>query len=318
MSETVLDVPVILFVFNRPKLTERLLEIVRQARPNHLLVVSDGPRPGRLEDQDLCDAVRRLINDVDWACEVKTFFRKENAGCDVSIVEGLDWAFSFVDEAIILEDDCLPDSSFFAFCAELLVKYRDAPEVAMISGFSGIGEEVVSTASYYFGFIGSSWGWATWKDRWQKFDRNMKDWPIRRETGLRQFLRRSWDQKYYSARFDECYSHGASSPWDYRWFYSRLYFGGLAAIPRVNLVANIGFGDDATHTIHDEPYPLPARGHLEWPLTSPRVVARDEYLDELALNRLRYPFFRHVGLKLKQFFFGARAKRMDRQMNYHN
>jgi hypothetical protein len=308
MSHAGLQVPVVLFIFNRPANTGRVMNAIRKAQPAQFFVVGDGPRPNRPGDSQFCEEARQIATRVDWPCDVKTRFRDDNVGCDRSIVDGLDWAFSCVTNAIILEDDCLPDESFFPYCAELLDRYHDQPDVAMISGFNGVAENKVPPESYYFGFVGSSWGWATWSDRWQKLDRRLEDWPSRRASSLGSFLRRTWDRKYYTARFDECMQSPETSPWDYRWFYSRLYFGGLAAIPRVNLISNIGFGGDATHTVNEEPYPLPALRHLAFPLKHPATIRRNQAMDELTLNRLRYPLHHLVALKIRKLLSSWRER----------
>lgn len=300
MSQAV-QAPVVLFVFNRVKQSSKVFDAVRSARPATLLVVADGPRSEHPLEAETCERVRAIATAVDWPCTVHTNFLNENVGCDQRIVSGLDWAFGIVEEAIILEDDCLPDPSFFQFCDELLSLYREDPRVAMISGFNGVPDKLPGGSSYYFGLVGSCWGWATWKSRWSKFDADMSKWPECRARGaLDTVFSRAWDKKYYTARFDECYTQGKRSPWDYRWFFTRIVEGGLAAIPRTNLVSNIGFGSGATHTVSDEPHPLPSRGRLCFPLTKPEEVVINARMDLLALDRLRHPLPKHFWIKLKQ------------------
>ena len=297
-----LQTPVVLFVFNRIEQTRQVFEAVRQARPATLLVVADGPRTDRTGEAATCDEVRAVATAVDWPCVLHKNFLEANAGCDARVVSGLDWAFSLVEEAIILEDDCVPDQSFFQMCEELLPLYRDDLRVGMISGFNGVKVRANERRSYYFGVMGSCWGWATWRSRWLTFDREMSGWPARRATdALTAVFRRKWDRKYYTARFDECYAAGNSSPWDYRWLYTRIFQKSFAIVPQTNLVSNIGFGPDATHTLSDEPYPLPERGSLTFPLIKPKEVAVDAKMDLLALDRLRHPLLRHVWIKLKRW-----------------
>ena len=296
-----LQAPVLLFVFNRVEQSGRVFDAVKAARPARLLVVADGPRSERTGEAETCERVRAIATAVDWPCTVHTNFLDDNVGCDERIVSGLDWAFSIVEEAIILEDDCIPDPTFFSFCDELLSLYREDRRVAMISGFNGVPDKLPGSFSYYFGLVGSCWGWATWRSRWSKFDAKLSNWPERRARGeLNTVFSRAWDRRYYTARFDECYALGTKSPWDYRWFYTRIVEGGLAAVPRTNLVSNIGFGPGATHTVSDEPYPLPSRASLCFPLTKPETIVIDTRMDLLALDRLRHPLARHLWIKLKQ------------------
>src|SRR5262249_20238987 len=129
-----LETPVALLVFNRPETTRRVFEAVAAARPSHLLLIADRPRKDRACEAERCDEVRKIITAVDWACDVQTNFSDQNLGCRRRVISGLDWVFSLFEEAIILEDDCLPNPSFFSFCSELLTRYRNSEEIGMISG----------------------------------------------------------------------------------------------------------------------------------------------------------------------------------------
>ncbi|MBA4056200.1 MAG: nucleotide-diphospho-sugar transferase, partial [Marivirga sp.] len=162
-----LETPVLLLIFNRPDTTRRVFEAIRKARPKRLFVAADGPRQHKPEDADRCAKARKIATDVDWECEVKTFFRDTNVGCGRGPSGGISWFFEHVDEGIILEDDCLPSPLFFRFCAELLERYRDDKRVMEIGGNTFMDEANRDKEySYYFSSHNNIWGWATWKRAW--------------------------------------------------------------------------------------------------------------------------------------------------------
>src|SRR5687767_13684909 len=170
MSLTLRRTPVALLVFNRPQATARVFEAVARARPPRLLVVADGPRADRPDDGELCHQTRAIIERVDWPCEVMKDYSDTNLGCRKRVSSGLDWVFSNVADAIILEDDCLPEPSFFPFCEELLERYRDDERVAMIRAGNFLEGRRVASTSYYFSRWFHIWGWATWARAWKHND----------------------------------------------------------------------------------------------------------------------------------------------------
>jgi hypothetical protein len=244
--------PVVLLVFRRPDVTARVFEAVRAARPPKLLVVADGPRSEA--ERELCERTRAVTEQVDWDCEVHRDYAEKNLGLRRRVTSGLDWAFRTVEEAIILEDDCLPHPSFFRFCDELLARYRDDPRVWMIAGegFQGDGEGARGDASYYFSRYTMIWGWATWRRAWARYDADLAAWPAFRDSGA--LLRTFGDPivaRFWTEIFERLRVENRPDSWAYRWICSALANGGLAATPRLNLVSNIGFGADATNTVRD-------------------------------------------------------------------
>lgn len=245
-----LTTPIALMIFNRPEVTARVFAAIRAARPLQLLVVADGPRQGRPKDEQKCAEVRRIVEQVDWPCEVLRNYSDSNLGCKVRPVSGLDWVFSLVEEAIILEDDCLPDLSFFRYSQELLQYYRNDERVMMICGTNLLGGwRNDQSLSYHFTHYDWVWGWASWRRAWCYNDSNISMWG-QQETKdkIRRIL---IDKEYYRLRamtFDQAYKDNIVA-WDYQWACSRLIHGGLAIVPNINLVSNIGYGTDASHTI---------------------------------------------------------------------
>ena len=172
-----LQTPVVLIVFRRPDVTRRNLEVLRQVRPEQLFVVADGPRPDRPDEAARCAAVRELIDEIDWPCKVERKFAERNLGLEANVELGLDWVFSRVDRAIVLEDDCIPDPSFFRYADELLDRYAEEKQVWQIGGDTHlVPPAMFGEHSYGFSTWASVWGWATWADRWHdhrsEFDRD--------------------------------------------------------------------------------------------------------------------------------------------------
>lgn len=160
---------------------------------------------------------------------------------------GLTWAFEQAEELIILEDDCLPNLSFFKYCEELLTRYRDNQQVMMISG-DNFQPEPRSQESYYFSRWPHIWGWASWRSAWNHFDVEIKDWPKTKQDGLlKDSFGSEFEFHYWSGIFDQIYQ-GRIDTWDFSWAYAFWKNNGLSILPEVNLVSNIGFGNSATHT----------------------------------------------------------------------
>ncbi len=245
-----LNTPVAFLVFNRPDITEKVFEEIRNARPPKLLVVADGPRAGVPGEAKRCEAVRAVIDAVDWPCVVLTNYSDRNLGCKVRISTGIDWVFQHVEEAIILEDDCLPHSTFFRFCEELLEYYRHDLRIAQISGCNFQSGFRRNEDSYYFSKCIHIWGWASWRDRWQGcYDVNMAHWPrIRDDRWIHDIFPNPRVAKHWVANFEKVYK-GEIDTWDFQWMFACWLHSRLAILPNVNLISNIGFGPDATHTV---------------------------------------------------------------------
>jgi hypothetical protein len=282
MDKPALTTPVALIIFNRPEVTRRVFEAVRKARPAKLLLIADGPRPSRPDDAENCRLTREIVTDVDWPCEVLTNFSETNIGCKRRVAGGLDWVFAEVEDAIILEDDCLPHPDFFPFCAEMLEKYRHDDRVFHISGnhFRTTGER--NPESYYFSRYTFSWGWATWRRAWKYFDVDIKLWPVVRDGGwLRDFLGDAAAARRFTREFQAIYDGKVNTVWDFQWGLACWIHSGLAIRPHVNLISNIGFSDNATHT-KDPDYPganLPT-APMEFPLRHPAFMMRNAFEDK--------------------------------------
>jgi hypothetical protein len=271
--------PVALILFNRPDLTELALKAVSRVRPPRLLVVADGPRTS--QEAEKCRAARAVIERVDWPCEVLTNFSDVNLGCKERVASGLDWIFSEAAEAIIIEDDSLPDPSFFSFAQQLLERYRDDERIMHINGCNFLADRIRLEDSYYFSrYTFGGYGWASWSRAWKKFDKDMKSWPEFKASGmLEQIFDQPSEQQFWRDVLDRTYA-GEIDTWDFQWFYACWTQGGLSIVPRVNLVSNLGFREDATHTLTESGLANVAAETID-ALTHPQFIVRYREADAL-------------------------------------
>jgi hypothetical protein len=289
MREQQLNTPVAFLVFNRPDTTVRVFEAIRQARPSKLLVVADGPRADKAGEVERCAVVRRIIDGVDWPCEVLKNYSDTNLGCKNRVSSGLDWVFETVEEAIILEDDCLPHPTFFRFCEELLERYRDDERVAMISGDNFQFGKRRTEFSYYFSIYPHIWGWASWRRVWRNYDVCISKWPAIRDGDW--LFDQSGDRRmarYWANIFQRTYT-GEIDTWDYQLVFTVWINHGINILPNVNLVSNIGFGVTATRTRGNtmlnglEVYPM------EFPLRHPPHMIPDRRTDRNEFDTMFRP-----------------------------
>ena len=242
-----LKIPVVLILYKRPHLTEAVFSAIAEAQPRRLFLVADGPMAPSENVQ--CQRARSVIDRVDWDCAVDRDFSEANLGCRRRVATGLDWVFSQVEEAIILEDDCLPHSCFFRFCETLLDKYRDDERVMEIGGANYQFGSMTCENSYYFSKYAHTHGWATWRRAWRHFDESISMWPQLKESGQWELLCDDATERQYWTSIYNAISEGElKTSWDYQWQLARWRHGGLSAVPKLNLVTNIGFGRGATHT----------------------------------------------------------------------
>jgi hypothetical protein len=267
------------FIFNRPASTGRVFDAIASAKPSQLLVIADGPRHGRADEQERCAATRAIIERVDWQCDVRTNYASVNLGCKRRVSSGLDWVFETVDEAIILEDDCLPDPTFFAYCDQLLEEYRNDDRIAMISGDNFQPRSRKYSYSYYYSRYTHIWGWASWRRAWRHYDVELRLWPLIRESEvLRDILGSASAARGWRDIFDAVYD-GRIDTWDYQWTFACWMRNALSILPNVNLVENIGFGEYATHTTKSPPVSHRSEGGMHFPIRHPPYMVRDAAAD---------------------------------------
>jgi len=273
-----LDTAVLLITFNRLDTTKLVFETIKQVKPPRLYIASDGARENIESENTVVQDVREyVLSQIDWDCEVKTLFSENNLGCKYGVISGISWFFENEEMGIILEDDCVPDQSFFYYCEELLHYYKDDKRIWHISGNNFLPDDFKDAEySYYFGGIyGSIWGWASWRDRWKHFD---ADISLFEKLKPNHFLENCYDgSPAVKSRFNDFQLiRNGLDTWDYQWVFTRWINSGLTIIPAVNLVFNAGFGENATHTFSkkDERGKMIVN-EIEFPLKHPPYIIRD-------------------------------------------
>lgn len=239
--------PVLLIAFNRPDHTKKVLECIEKYEPNNLYIACDAPRSGNELDLINVKEVKNLINNINLNCKITTLFQSTNLGCRDAVNSAISWFFSNEEMGIILEDDILPSMSFFNFCNENLIRYKNCEDIMTICGYNPFGITQKNIISYFFSSYTFVWGWASWRRAWHSHDITLDFWPNFRDS--KEFVNSlpSYSINYWRQRFNEVYEEGYDT-WDYGWQCSIFKNKGVNIIPEINLIKNIGFGLEATHT----------------------------------------------------------------------
>ncbi len=308
MNEITLHVPVLFLVFNRPDTTGRVFERIRAARPAKLFIAADGPRAGRKDDIEKCGAVKKIVSEIDWPCNVETLFRDKNLGCGRAVSSAISWFFEKNEAGIILEDDCLPDITFFSYASELLEKYKEDERMGIICGANFQFGKRRGTAGYYFSRYPHIWGWASWRRVWHSYDFGMNNWENIKNGGwLMDYFGDAVRCKYWSGIFDAVRT-GKINTWDYQLFLTFIANNYLSIVPAVNMISNLGYCGEATHTAggNDRLSEI-AAGAFEFPIVHPDFIIRDSAADK----RTEKLFFKpHGTLELLKHNIKTSIKRM--------
>ena len=279
--------PLLFLVFNRPDLTKRVFDVIAAVQPNVLYIASDGPRTHVEGERAKVEAIREtILQGVTWPCQVHTLFQEKNLGCKNAVSGAISWFFATERRGIILEDDCLPATSFFAYCDELLERFESEPKVMSISGYSCLPEEkTTGQDSYFFSKYFHCWGWATWRRSWETYDKNINTWNTTIKNSFLGSIQRGWlFRNYWKKNFDRV-AEGKIDTWDFQMVYNIWEREGLCCTPHINLVSNIGFGPEATHTKNAEDSNANMRQReLDLPLAHPRDIRRNQPLDKVILK----------------------------------
>lgn len=262
----------------------KVLESVQEVKPTEIFVIADGPKDKL--DAGKCKKTRDLINSIDWKCKIHKNYSSINLGLRKRVVTGLNWVFSKVDRAIILEDDLVINKSFYSFCEKMLEKYRSDEKIISISGNNFLFDRYKIKNSYFFSRHIYSWGWATWKRAWKLYDDKMSNWPkVKSQKVLKKIFNKFVEFTYWTNIFDLIYKRNIDS-WAYGWTYTALINDKLTIVPSVNMVSNLGTGRNATHTsIKSKVLGLPIKS-IKFPLKYPKVVKRDILADSIIENTL--------------------------------
>lgn len=287
--------PIAVICFNRPEATARLLRRLASVKPERLFVICDGPRPEVPTDNASVSTVRALFDRLPWKCDVLHDFAPSNLGCRSRVISGLDWVFSHVERAIILEDDCLPTASFFPFCETMLERYADDRRVGSVCGMSHDSLVPPASTSYRFSRYCFVWGWATWRRAWGLYDASMSpfsDGSI--DIVLKSTFQSPRERLYWKMLLKRCLS-GKIDTWDYQWVLTCWKHGLIHVVPSVTLVENIGIGPESTHT-QTAVYGISNVLSINFPLIHPSAIAADRTKDKRIEDRI---FSRNLSNRLK-------------------
>jgi len=274
-------IPVVLMFYKRETVL-KVLDQVKKYQPEKLFLVADGGKNER--EHEKCVCIRNLVeNSIDWDCKIFKYYNEKNYGCRVTIPNGITSVFDHCDRAIILEDDCVPNPTFFPFCEEILEKFAQDQRVNTISGSNYLPDKNISDKySYTFSGYAETCGWATWKRAWDLYDAKLTQWP---ELSNQNILANSFLSEaeviYWNDLFDSVYSyHCDCDSWDYQWLFMSFINSALSVVPRNNLITNIGFNNDATHCKDSSsPFAFKPTQDLKFPLTHPDYVLRNKKFD---------------------------------------
>ena len=306
-SDVKFDIPILFLVFNRLDVVEKVLEEIRSIRPSKLYISCDGPRLDRVGEAEQVNMVRNyVISKIDWECKVHYRFSEKNLGCRYSVSQAISWFFENEELGIILEDDCLPDPSFFQFCKTLLLLYKDDLSIFSISGNHFHYKFSHPPCDYFVSRYHHCWGWATWRRSWELYEQDMSSWRYLRDTdwllelgnGSKHFA------EYWETIFDATINQSNDS-WAYRWLFSCWANNGLSIIPTSNLVKNIGFDDRATHTKNIVRWwaDLPLES-VQFPLVSPEhlqpYTLADKWLSKFLFRVGNRGFFKKIILRIEE------------------
>ncbi len=285
-----MDIAVLLIVFNRSDTTLQVLEQLRKAEVSKLYIYSDGPRKGQIEEVATLQVVQqKVLEAVDWDCKISTHFQKQNEGPRLALGHAISWFFEQEEEGIILEHDCVPALSFFPFCKTLLQHYRHDERIMHISGDNFQFGKWRGDGSYYFSKLNHIWGFATWKRAWKLYDVEMKLYPLfKKENRIRDIIQDKRSRKIWMSIFERTFQKTLET-WDYQWTFAMWCNNGLAILPNVNLVSNVGFDSKALNTTNpDHKLANMQRIELE-EIKHPSFILSDEEADKFATNDVFNP-----------------------------
>lgn len=263
------DIPVLFIIFKRYHTAIQAFEVIKQIKPKKLYVAADGPRNS--QEKEMCDKTRALIEQVDWDCDLQLQFRDDNLGCKYGPYTAISWFFEHEKEGVILEDDCIPDLTFFPFVKEMLEKYRMDDRVGMIAGHSEVA--IPLKTSYIFSRFKACWGWATWRRAWNNIDIELQNDDY--ANNVVPLMVYDQQRAIHWCTALELIAQNKVAAWDWPWYFSVSAQSQLCIFPCKNLVANIGFGEDGTHCLGEAPPEAITSYSLDFPLTAPKTVIID-------------------------------------------
>jgi hypothetical protein len=301
--------PILFIIFNRPDTTQRVFDKIKETQPPRLYVAADGPRATKPTEAEMCEQARAIIKQVDWPCEVKMLFRDSNLGCKHAVSSAIDWYFENEEEGIILEDDCLPANDFFRYCDTMLERYRHDTRIRHVGGCNLQMGKKWGDASYYFSNMTHVWGWAGWRRVWKEYDKELSRYH---SNEVRPQLETIFSDKFIVDTWEELFNHvkgGRIDTWDYQLGFLNFFNNSLSVIPNVNLISNIGFGENSTHTTDanslNANLPLGKLGDITHPLYVLPQKGADLFTLRYDFNiEARWKKYNRPKYKVKRWFKG--------------
>ena len=295
---TAFDIPILLITFNRLDTTKEVFYKIREQKPKKIYLASDAARSDKKGEDLKVSSVRKfLLDNIDWQCDVKTLFQEKNLGCNHGPHSAISWFFEHEEKGIILEDDCLPSTSFFSFCDTLLEYYNDDLRIFTIGGFNFLENTNNSDNTYFFANFPVTWGWATWRNRWQKNINTIENFgDINQELELKNLVEDSIVSNFIINNAKSAYKDEVDA-WDFLWIFNSYINNALSIVPNKNLIQNIGFGVDSTHTNGSHENKIFAYHELDKPISHPKSLISDRYYDNFIYKEV----FNWKGLSEKLF-----------------
>lgn len=302
------NLAILLIFFARPNTLEKVFEAIKKAKPSKLFLACDGPREGHQNDAKMIEECKKIVEDIDWECEVHKKYSETNLGCGQGPSSAITWAFTFVDRLVILEDDCVPDESFFPFMSEMLTRYANDNRIGLISGFNHFKDWDCHGDSYFFTKCGATLGWGTWKRVWDKYDYHVEginnphvldllEKEVIDKKGGR-IRCRDWKKAFKETKEKKV------NYWDIQFGFLKYSQSYLCIVPKSNLIYNIGCGPGSTHTESQQSSNwkpgqilfMPTT-KMEFPLKHPDYIICDRKYDEKAMKILFHRSFIKRALK---------------------
>ncbi len=276
--------PIAYIIFNRPNCTKISFSVLQEQKPSQLFIIADGPRKDYPDDIEKCHEARKIVENINWPCQVYHNYSDNNLGLKQRVSSGLNWVFENVDRAIVLEDDCVAHPDFFYFCETLLEMYSENKNISVITGDNFQNGNWRGEASYYFSKYNHCWGWATWKRSWENYHGDIPFWSDWKnsDSWIKQMSDKT-ERKYWEVIFDRV-AQGQIDSWAYPWIASTWYKGGLTVTPNMNLVSNIGFGQESTHTSDKKSIFSNMSVQSTGEIIHPKQIALNEEADNWTFN----------------------------------
>ena len=276
--------PILILGYNKLESLKKILTIIKKNKFQNIFISIDGPISSeKINARELRDYIMLLSQKHNYKINVL----KKHQGCKIAVVQGINWFFKNVKQGVILEEDCIPDPSFFRFCYDLLNKYKNEKKIGQICGTNPL-KSIKTKYSYFYSIYGGIWGWATWRDRWKNYDSEMKKWPyIKKTNKLNKIISNKFDRIIRKIQFEKTYNNKIDT-WDYQWTFCKLINNYYSIIPKCNLIKNVGFTSMATHTIGRNSFANLNLSKMKFPLKyNDKIINNQYYIDKVVSKRIK-------------------------------